>query len=473
MNEILGFLNKSYAIKKAAFLVNDKFSFNELSDILINTNLEELQIVGYFNKSNLEEIESNLHKNQFEDRFNTPVDLKFISMFDFKGMDGDWALCAKDVSPNLLLRFADFKPQYLAVEICEDRISAFKIWEKYKTISSSVKIITHRVNKADQVLDWKSDQNPIELSVIFPMYNVEKYLDQCIESVTKWKAPYVEFLFVNDGSPDHSRDVVLKWAETDKRIKLLDKENGGCASARQYGLERAQGRYIGFIDPDDFIEPSMFKKLFKAAMTGSYEISYCGYNEYYEDTKTVKRIDDALGSPYNEGVTDPDIIQDLIPYCRVAIWRGIYKKEMLINNNIHFYTDLRRFDDLPFKVETFAMAKSVIAIPEYLYYYRLARPGQDVSANDDRLYVHFDIFNYLNKSIAEKYDRKLTDRLEICKLQTHLWALSKIKDEYKNYYLQHAKQDLLSTGKDIKRTSVVIEKAIGKDNANKYLKIVQ
>ena len=65
------------------------------------------------------------------------------------------------------------------------------------------------------------------------MYNVEKYLDQCIESVTAWKAPYVEFLFVNDGSPDHSREVVLKWAKQDTRIKLLDKPNGGCASDRQ------------------------------------------------------------------------------------------------------------------------------------------------------------------------------------------------------------------------------------------------
>lgn len=71
-------------------------------------------------------------------------------------------------------------------------------------------------------------------------------LNQCIESVTAWKAPYVEFLFVNDGSPDNSREVVLKWAKEDPRIKLLDKPNGGCASARQYGLESCKGKVYWF-----------------------------------------------------------------------------------------------------------------------------------------------------------------------------------------------------------------------------------
>ena len=131
-----------------------------------------------------------------------------------------------------------------------------------------------RTDKEPQILEWiKNKNSDIELSVIFPMYNVAAYLDQCISSVTAWKAPYIEFLFVNDGSPDNSREIVLKWAEKDSRIKLLDKPNGGCASARQFGLERAQGSYIGFIDPDDFIDESMFRKLLRSAMTGSYDIT--------------------------------------------------------------------------------------------------------------------------------------------------------------------------------------------------------
>ena len=106
-----------------------------------------------------------------------------------------------------------------------------------------------------------------------------------------------------------------------------------------------------------------------------------------------------------------------------------YGMEFLEKNNIGFYTDLKRFDDLPFKVETFAYAKSVVMIPEYLYYYRLEREGQDVAADDERLYVHFDIFEHLNQSIGSTKDQRLIDNLQMCKIQTHRYALSKIKEE--------------------------------------------
>ena len=92
--------------------------------------------------------------------------------------------------------------------------------------------------------------------------------DQCIESVTAWKAPYVEFLFVNDGSPDNSREVVLKWAKEDPRIKLWINPMED-ASARQYGFDHAKGKYIGFIDPDDYIDESMYRKLCVQPVTGS------------------------------------------------------------------------------------------------------------------------------------------------------------------------------------------------------------
>ena len=94
-------------------------------------------------------------------------------------------------------------------------------------------------------------------------------------------------------------------------------------------------KYIGFIDPDDFIDESMFRKLLRAAMTGSYDVSYCGYNEYYENTKKTNRVEDVLGWPYCDGTTDQRKIWDLIIHCRVAIWRGIYKK-LFGKNQIHF-----------------------------------------------------------------------------------------------------------------------------------------
>jgi glycosyltransferase involved in cell wall biosynthesis len=277
---------------------------------------------------------------------------------------------------------------------------------------------------------------------------------------------------VNDGSPDNYRDIVLKWAEKDSRIKLLDKPNGGCASARQYGLERARGKYVGFVDPDDFVDESMFRKLLKKAMVGSYDISYCGYNEFYDDTGKIRRIEDCLGWPYCDGTTDIRSIRNLMMYSRVAIWRCIFKKEMLEKANVHFYTDLKRFDDLPFKAEAISAARWVISVQEYLYYYRLERPGQDVAADDERLYVHFDIFKHLNESIAAQDNAELTDCLQMLKVQTHIYGFDKIRAEFKSYYAQQAKLDLNTTG-EFKRTYKLLCNRLGRANAEKYKIIIK
>ncbi|MDE6168926.1 MAG: hypothetical protein K2G28_10770, partial [Acetatifactor sp.] len=161
-----------------------------------------------------------------------------------------------------------------------------------------------------------------------------------------------------------------------------------------------------------------------------------------------------------------------ITYCRVAIWRGIYRKEWLEKNRIGFYTDLKRFDDLPFKVETFACAKSVVMVPEYLYYYRLEREGQDVSADDERLYVHFDIFAHLDRFVGKSQNQKLIDNLQMCKIQTHRYALSKIRTEYREEYLRRARTDLNYLC-DFQRTCKIANMMLGSETADEYRKIMQ
>ena len=107
----------------------------------------------------------------------------------------------------------------------------------------------------------------------------------------------------------------------------------------------------------------MFRKLLGRALTGSYEISYCVYNELYESTGKSREIPDSISFPYNAGTSDPIHLNELLAFLRVAIWRGIYLRDMLDRNGIHFYTDLRRFDDLPFKIVAFSKARTVVAIP--------------------------------------------------------------------------------------------------------------
>lgn len=472
MNEMTAFLNKHFEIKTTVLIINDEYTYSALRDFINESGIRRLILAGMTEEREVNRIKEQIKEDVFLQHIKGLDSFEYIDLREFKGVEDDWCLCTIDIEPEIIKRLEIFKPKYLLSDI-KEQTGIFSVWETYRDSCEHIQIKVNRENSDAQILVWDKDaSNDIELSVIFPIYNVEKYIDECIKSVTKWKAPYVEFIFINDGSPDNSREIVLKWTEKDKRIRLLDKANGGCASARQFGMERARGKYIGFVDPDDFVDEEMFKKLFKAAMIGSYDISYCGYNEYYETTKERTHAEDALDEPYCSGTCDINKIRELIGYCRVAIWRGIYSRKLIEGSGIHFYTDLRRFDDLPFKIETFAAAKSVIAVPEYLYYYRLARPGQDVSADDERLYVHFDIFKHLNESIASQKNAELTDWLQVAKVQTHLYALSKIRSEYRQEYIRFAKADLNSTGEPNRCYKLILSR-LGRENADKYKEIIK
>lgn len=343
--------------------------------------------------------------------------------------------------------FVKAKPVYLIGKI-SNRSDYFKIWEMFSVVSSNIYIERDRrkiANRTDgvsehyEILEWEKPKTGIELSIILPTYNVEKYLPKCIESLIKWEAPYVEYLFVNDGSTDFSAQIIQTYSEIDTRVKLLSKKNGGCASARNYGVEKAQGRYIGFVDPDDFIDESMFQKLLSRAMMGNYELVYCGYQEYYEDSEKTKPAEnDYFGEPYLTGTYGSDKVQLLAVNTRVAIWRCLYKKSVLYDKNIWFHEDLRMFDDLPFKIEYIFAANSAVCIPEHLYYYRIGRKEQDTECKDERLFVHFDIFRYLDAYVDQYRDRKLWDLLQVVKIQTHGYALKKIEDKWRMPYVKQA-----------------------------------
>ena len=402
-------------------------------------------------------------------------DIKFIEKNDIQKEVNKYDIVfAFDYYANCgeMIEFAKLSPKK-TIGLFGPGFNTFRIWEHFRKYCEEISLARVVNDFRNEVLEWKKNpETDIELSVVFPMYKVEQYLPKCLESVTKWNAPYVEFLFVDDGSPDNSKEVIKQYAKKDNRIKLLIKENGGCASARQFGIDHSKGRYIGLIDPDDFIDPTMFEKLLSRALIGTYDIAYSGYYEFYEESQTFKAIDDVTGFPYTLGTSDTKLIDDLIAYRRIAIWRGIYSRELLEQNNIKFHTDLKRFDDLPFKVETMARAKSVVSVDEPLYYYRMGRPGQDVSANDERLYVHFDIFKYLDEFFKKYRSSEQLKHYYQVKVQTHFWAIGLIKKELRKEYLQKASKDL--NIKNNKRSwKKVVSKYYKKQEIKQFLKLIK
>lgn len=320
----------------------------------------------------------------------------------------------------------------------------FSLWENSRDRAEHIYIEQKGSrDKEYEILEWTSTDSGIELSVVVPVYNVEKYLPECIQSLIAWEAPYVEFLFIDDGSYDNSAEIIKKYMACDSRIQLISKQNGGCASARNRGIDEAKGRYIGFVDSDDFVEQNMFRELIKRALLGNYDLTYCGYQEYYEDTGEIRQIkNDCLSGIYLDGTYDEYKVRLLAVKSRVAIWRCLYKKTILDQHKIRFYEDLKRFDDLPFRVEYTFAARSAVCAPMHLYNYRLGRKGQDTSCTDERLYVHFSIFEHLSKITIRSKDQYLSDLLQAVMIQTHRFGLTKIEKKYRRNYAKRAKAQL-------------------------------
>ncbi len=448
------------------------------SVLLIVSSNEWMELVAYLSEAKSVERIYYINSEENLDEFDC-VEKCTIETVIEQGLKVDLLLFDRNSKKTVQLLQA-VKPRYLVGRMAREE-EYFDLWEQYREISDYIYIerekeISPTENRSDanecEILDWVKGQSPVELSVILPVYNVADYLSKCIETLTSWKATYVEFIFVNDGSTDKSTEVIKRYMRQDSRIRLLNKENGGCASARNRGIEEAQGKYLGFVDPDDFIDESMFYKLFRRIILGNFDFAYCGYLEFYEQTGESREVrNDCLKEPYLTGTYRPDKVQKLTINTRIAIWRGIYKKEVLDYYHIRFHEDLRRFDDLPFRVEFLFHAQSAVCVPEYLYYYRLGREGQDVACSDDGFFVHFEIFKHLDDFVDQMKDSRMMDLLQVVKIHTHGFALSRIKDKKKRQdYLCLARKQM-DRNMGYFRTICLIMLYTGKNHLGWYTKM--
>lgn len=228
-----------------------------------------------------------------------------------------------------------------------------------------------------------------KISIIIPVYNVEKYLNECLDSVCNQTLTDIEIICINDGSTDNSLDILNEYASKDNRIKIIDKENGGQATARNLGIKKAQGEYLAFVDSDDFIEPTMFEKLYSKAEKNNLDMVMCKIAAYDNQTREIK---DFLWY-YKLGVFenfDKEIFnhKDTKEFtCNIAVtpYNKIYKNSLVKENNILFPEGLI-FEDEKFFYDTYLRAKKVSIVDEFLYYYRVNRKGSTVDIQKENDY---------------------------------------------------------------------------------------
>ena len=169
------------------------------------------------------------------------------------------------------------------------------------------------------------------ISIIVPVYNVEEYLKQCLDSILDQTYRNWELILVNDGSTDSSGLICQEYAEKDARIRYYEKENGGLSDARNYGIEQAQGEYLTFVDSDDFLDASHLNVLYNALVNNDVDISIANYTNYQTSTATFYLH--TFGDYYEKIYTSEELIDDLSFLERndlsfSTIWGSLYKKSV-------------------------------------------------------------------------------------------------------------------------------------------------
>ena len=234
----------------------------------------------------------------------------------------------------------------------------------------------------------------VKVSVIVPAYNAEKYIDKCLESLINQTLKDIEIIVVNDGSKDNTLEKINKYS--DKRIKLLNlKENKGIGHARNEGIKKALGEYIGFVDSDDYVDKNMFEKMYEKASKEKLDIVVCDFYKQIENTnQTIKEI-----IPNFKNTTlknNSNLLLDI----NLAPWNKIYKRKLIVDNKIHFDEKLK-YEDVPFVVKSLDKAKNIGKINKCLNYY-VVHNKSETTIRDEKVFDIIKIIDQVRKYFKDK-----------------------------------------------------------------------
>lgn len=251
----------------------------------------------------------------------------------------------------------------------------------------------------------------ITLSVIVPIYNVEKYLESCIESILSQTYKEYELILVNDGSVDSSGEICNKYAMENKHVKLIHKENGGVSSARNIGIDNANGKYISFIDPDDTIETNMFEIMMDAMKKLDPDIVVCPIkmiNRIINQTTTTY-VWHKTNSLIEKRIIETEILPEVLNanyYSLLQCPNKIYHRRIIEHHKIRFDEKRDHGEDARFNLTLLTYINSIVFIEEPLYNYYI-RKGSSLSQSfNKKQYRNLLDNKNFGISLCEKYNQK-------------------------------------------------------------------
>lgn len=263
------------------------------------------------------------------------------------------------------------------------------------------------------------------ISIIVPVYNVEKYLCQCVQSILDQTFQNIEIILVNDGSTDMSASICNEFKEKDHRIVVINKENGGLSDARNVGIKVAKGRYIAFVDSDDFVHKEMLNKLYQRITIDGSDMAVCGYIQYYNN---VKRSEQYIYGR-DEVISPARFFDSILSNEKIGnyAWNKLYKKELFAEIT---FPKGKAFEDINTTYKLVLLSDKISIINEALYYYRQRCNSISNSINVAYLRNQIDAIVERNKAISTKFPY-LVKKCKINELKFYVINYNQISKKYK------------------------------------------
>lgn len=327
------------------------------------------------------------------------------------------------------------------IEMVADQKIAEAIGKIAYEVKASGRVLEHElsyiVEKASGIKNTSSD--PL-VSVLVPIYNVQLYLRQCLESLCNQSFENFEVICINDGSTDQSLSIIEEYVEKESRFHILSKDNTGYGDSMNQGLKVAKGRYIAILESDDFAEYDMLQRLYSAITTYNSDVVVANYYIYHHEEKNAEFRELLREFPYGQVLTKEE--QKMLACATPSIWKGIYRREFLISKGIKFLpTKGASYQDTSFAFKAYMGADMIVALKEPILYYR--RDHVTASVQDtSKVFCICDEFAEIKDYIKKKNNTDWYYTYAQALLERYYWNYNRLTGKPKEEFWEKFRMDV-------------------------------
>lgn len=286
------------------------------------------------------------------------------------------------------------------------------------------------------------------ISVLVPIYNVEKYLHECLDSLRSQTFTDFEAICINDGSTDSSLEIIRSFMAADSRFRVIDKPNSGYGASMNRGLDSATGSFIAVLESDDIMYPDALQKLYDAAERFGADAVKGNFTFYWSDPEKADQFHEMFPVELTEKLIDTRKEMGIF-YQKAAIWSGLYRRSFLESNAIRFLeTPGASYQDSSFAFKIWSSADKAVLIHNPIIRYRQDNEASSVNSKG-KVFCVCDEYAEIDRWLEERKDHphfkpdycSLTHIAQVSKYNAYLWNYDRLADEYKLEFLQRMRDE--------------------------------